>query len=78
MENLDVQMVRPPVAIRVSAGAARERAFACVISLCIHVSLRSCSVIFFGLFVPYGTVFGGAGRAVPGLTPVGGLFNAEP
>jgi hypothetical protein len=30
MENLKVQLVRPPITIRVSAAAARDRAFAFV------------------------------------------------
>ena len=47
VENLKVQLVRPPVAVRVSAGAARERALArALVSLCVHVSLRSCSAFF--------------------------------
>src|SRR5271169_1976452 len=47
VENLQIQLVRPPVTVRV-----HDRALACalVISLCVHFSLRSCSVIFFALF----------------------------
>jgi hypothetical protein len=41
VENLKVQLVRPPVSVRVCAGA-RERALACtLVSLCVHMSLRS-------------------------------------
>ncbi len=49
MENLQVQLVRPPVAVHLSAG---ERALArALVSLCVHVSLRACSAFFFP--VPY-------------------------
>ena len=42
VEDLEVQLVRPPVTVRSSAAAARERALArAVVSLCVHVSLRS-------------------------------------
>jgi hypothetical protein len=38
MEHLDVQRVRPPVAVRVSAAAVRERALArAFVSLCVHI-----------------------------------------
>src|SRR5512139_884428 len=47
MENRKVQRVRPPVTVCVSMGE-RALARALVVSLCVHVSLRSCSVIFFG------------------------------
>src|ERR1700682_166067 len=52
MESADIKVLWPPVAIPVSAGAAGERAFArVVISFCVHVFLRSCSVIFFELLL---------------------------
>jgi hypothetical protein len=51
MENADIKVLWPPVAVAVSAGAAGERALArTIISFCVHVLLRSCSVIFFELF----------------------------
>src|SRR4029077_220051 len=46
-ENPEVQLVRPPVAVRPHSnicGAVHDRALArCLVSLCVHVSLRSCS-----------------------------------
>src|SRR4029077_19283195 len=45
-ENPEVQLVRPPVAVRPHShtrGAVRNRALArFLVSLCVHVSLRSC------------------------------------
>ncbi len=54
MEHADIELLRPPVAVPVSAGAAGERALArAVVSLCVHVS----SPIVFCSFlraIPYG------------------------
>jgi hypothetical protein len=51
MEHADIEVLWPPVAVPVSAGATGERAFARVIvSLCVHVVLRSNFVIFFESF----------------------------
>src|SRR5947199_1453523 len=45
MQNLQVQLLRPPVAVPVSAGRERAFARALVVSLCVHVSLRSVSAM---------------------------------
>src|ERR1700757_3346132 len=38
MKNLKIELVRPPVAVRVSAAAVRERALACAfVSLRVHI-----------------------------------------
>src|SRR5262249_49558401 len=52
MENTQVQLVRPPVAVHRSAGRARKRALASAlfVSLCVHISLRSRFAFLFGLF----------------------------
>jgi hypothetical protein len=51
MEHADIEVLWPPVAVPVSAGASRDRALAgAFVSLCVHVFLRSCSLIFFELF----------------------------
>src|SRR6202022_831014 len=51
MEHADIEVLWPPVAVPGSAGAPRERALARVIvSLCVHVVLRSYFAIFFELF----------------------------
>jgi hypothetical protein len=48
MEHADIEVLRPPVAVPVSVGAAGERALArAFISLCVHVS----SPIAFGNFL---------------------------
>jgi hypothetical protein len=46
MENLNIQLVRPPIAVGASACVARERAlaYALVVSFCVHVFLHSRSV----------------------------------
>ena len=46
MQDLHVQMIRPPVAICMTALAAAERAFArAFMNLVVHLSLRLCSVM---------------------------------
>src|SRR3981189_316532 len=69
MEHSDIEVLWPPVAVPVSAGAAGERALACaIVSLCIHVSLRSCSRCRLWSFIGGGQPWllllpaGGAGR----------------
>ena len=44
MQHLDVQCIRPPVAVRASAGAARERAFAraLVVGFRVHLHTSLC------------------------------------
>src|SRR5437764_1449598 len=48
MKDRNIQLGWPPVAVAMSSG---ERALArALVSLCVHISLRSCSVVFFESF----------------------------
>src|SRR5450631_278846 len=73
MEHADIEVLWPPVAIPVSAGASSERALAgAVVSLCVHVFLRSFSLIFFELFCCRTiTTSGSRCRRDPGCLPRG-------
>ena len=80
MEHADIEVLWPPVAIPVSAGAAGERALAgAVVSFCVHVfsPSRFCSFL---RVVPYGMMMASrsCGRRDPSYLPQCGIAGAKP